>query len=171
VKVIGLTGSSGSGKTTLLTAMTRVLVADGLTVSTVKHAHHGFDIDQPGKDSYRHREAGAREVLVASGARWALMHELDGPEPSLPELLGRLSPVDVVIVEGFKSNPHPKIEVWRQSLNRPPMWPERNDIVAVASDVRIPSCDKVILQLNDAKAIVTWMLRFLETDAAMQHPA
>jgi molybdopterin-guanine dinucleotide biosynthesis protein B len=150
--------------------MTRLLVADGLTVSTVKHAHHGFDLDQPGKDSFRHREAGAREVLVASGARWALMHELDGPEPALPDLLRRLSPVDIVIVEGFKSNPHPKIEVWRPSLDRAPLWPQRNDIVAVATDVRIPDCGKAVLQLNDTKAIVTWMLRFLETDAALQHP-
>lgn len=167
--MIGITGWSGSGKTTLLTAMTRELVARGLTVSTVKHAHHGFDIDKPGKDSYRHREAGAREVLVSSGLRWALMHELDGPEPSLPELLRQLSPVDIVLVEGFKTNPHPKIEVYRPSIDQPPLWPGRDDIVAVATNVPIPDCGRPILKLDDPQAIVAWMLRFLQRDAAVQH--
>src|ERR1700751_3751866 len=132
--IFGLAGWSGSGKTTLLTAVIPELVARGLTVSTIKHAHHEFDIDRPGKDSWRHRQAGAREVLVASSVRWALMHEVEGEEPSLADLLLRLAPVDLVVVEGFKANPHPKIEVHRPALGKPPMWPGRADIVAVASD-------------------------------------
>ncbi len=163
MKLIGLTGWSGSGKTTLLTAMTRALVARGITVSTVKHAHHDFDLDKPGKDSFRHREAGAREVLVASGKRWALLRELDGPEPGLPELVARMSPVDLVIVEGFKANPHPKIEVFRPSVRQAPMWPGRADIVAVASDADLEAGGRPVLPLNDPAAIVDWTLRFLET--------
>lgn len=167
---MGVTGWSGSGKTTLLTALLPLLTARGLSVSTIKHAHHGFDLDRPGKDSFRHREAGAREVLVASGARWALMHELApaetaAGEPGLAFLLGRLSPVDLVLVEGFKSNPHPKIEVHRPDLERPPIWPGRADIVAVASDRPPQACDKPVLPLNDPPRIVDWMLHFLATIA------
>jgi molybdopterin-guanine dinucleotide biosynthesis protein B len=169
VKLIGLTGWSGSGKTTLLTALLPLLIARGLSVSTVKHAHHGFDVDRPGKDSFRHREAGAREVLVASARRWALMHEIDGPEPALPDLLARLAPVDLVLVEGFKANPHPKIEVHRPSTGAEPMWPERPDIVAVASDAPLRDCNRMELPLNDPAAIVDWMLRFLSFNAAMPH--
>ena len=112
MRVFGLAGWSGSGKTTLMTALIPEFVARGLAVSTIKHAHHAFDIDQPGKDSWRHRQAGAREVIVASNRRWALMRELrEAPEPSLDELLQKMSPVDLVHVEGFKRHPHPKIEV------------------------------------------------------------
>ena len=114
MKVIGIVGWSGSGKTTLLTRLIPLLRAEGLTVSTVKHTHHGFDMDRPGKDTYRHREAGAREVLVAAGSRWALLHEVAGPEPGLPDLLTRLEPVDLVLVEGFKTHPFPKLEVHRR---------------------------------------------------------
>ena len=119
MKVLGIVGWSGSGKTTLLTALLPLLRARGLTVSTVKHTHHGFDMDRPGKDTYRHREAGAHEVLVAAGTRWALLHEVIGPEPSLPELLARMQPVDLVLVEGFKTHPFPKLEVHR------PRWASR----------------------------------------------
>lgn len=163
MKIFGLTGWSGSGKTTLLTALIPVLTASGRTVSTIKHAHHGFDLDQPGKDSWRHREAGAQEVLVASATRWALLHELRGPEPPLPDLLHRLAPVDIVLVEGFKANPHPKLEVYRPTLEKPPMWPERPDIVAVASDTVLPGCDRPVLPLDDPPAVAGWLLRFLET--------
>lgn len=164
MKLIGLTGWSGSGKTTLLVEMLRILVARGVTVSTLKHAHHKFDVDKPGKDSFRHREAGARETLVSSGTRWALMHELGGrPEPSLGELLAHLGPVDLVIVEGFKTNPHPKIEVFRPSLGDPPIWPDRPDIVAVASDEPLPGCNRPQLPLNDPEAVVDWTLRFLQS--------
>src|SRR5216684_3398913 len=120
MRIFGLAGWSGSGKTTLMTTLIPEFVSRGVTVSTVKHAHHSFDIDQPGKDSWRHRQAGAREVMVSSARRWALMHELRGDaEPSLDALVTRLSPVDVVIVEGFKRHPHPKLEVHRPSLGKP----------------------------------------------------
>jgi molybdopterin-guanine dinucleotide biosynthesis protein B len=159
VKVIGIVGWSGSGKTTLLTGLIPLLRAKGLSVSTVKHTHHGFDMDRPGKDTYRHREAGAREVLVAAGTRWALLHEVIGPEPGLPDLLTRLEPVDLVLVEGFKSHPFPKLEVHRPALGKPPIWPEQPDIVAIASDGSI-SADRPILPLNDHAAIAAWLLDF-----------
>ena len=166
--VLGLTGWSGSGKTTLLTALIPRFVASGLSVSTIKHAYHGFDLDQPGKDSWRHRQAGAREVLVASSVRWALMHEVVGQEPGLPELLQRLAPVDLVIVEGFKANPHPKIEVHRPALGKPPIWPGRSDIVAVACDDAPANDPPHLLPLNDPAAIVDWALTYLHFHA-VQH--
>ena len=139
MRLIGLSGWSGAGKTTLLARLIPELVGRGLTVSTLKHAHHAFDIDKPGKDSYVHREAGATEVLIASGRRFALMHELRGaPEPTLPELLARLAPVDLVLVEGFKRGPHPKIEIFRAANGKPPIHPEDPFVVAVASDVPLP---------------------------------
>jgi molybdopterin-guanine dinucleotide biosynthesis protein B len=161
LKVLGIVGWSGSGKTTLLTAMLPLLLARGVTVSTVKHTHHGFDMDRPGKDTYRHREAGAREVLVASGERWALLHEVTGPEPRLPELLARMQPVDLVLVEGFKTHPFPKLEVYRPALGKPPIWHSEPEIVAVAADAPLASCDRTLLPLNDPTAIVEWLLQFL----------
>ena len=135
MRVIGLAGWSGAGKTTLLQRLIPALVAEGLRVSTLKHAHHAFDVDQPGKDSWLHRQAGATEVLIGSSARWALMHELrDAPEPELPELLARLGPVDLVLVEGFKRGPHPKIEVHRHANNKPLLHPGDPTIVAIATD-------------------------------------
>src|SRR5690349_11748987 len=120
MKVIGIAGYSGSGKTTLIEKMIPLLVAEGLRVSLIKHAHHQFDVDQPGKDSYRHRHAGCTEVMVSSPARWALMHEMRGaPEPPLQEQLKRFSPCDLVIVEGYKSEPIPKIEVHRREARAP----------------------------------------------------
>jgi molybdopterin-guanine dinucleotide biosynthesis protein B len=168
MNILGLTGWSGSGKTTLLTALIPRLVAHGLSVSTIKHAYHGFDLDQPGKDSWRHRQAGAREVMVASSVRWALMHEVVGEEPSLPELLQRLTPVDLVIVEGFKANPHPKIEVHRPSLGRPPIWPGRPDIVAVACDGPPAHGAPHALPLNDPAAVADWALHYLQIHAVPQ---
>jgi molybdopterin-guanine dinucleotide biosynthesis protein B len=161
LKVLGIVGWSGSGKTTLLTAMLPLLLARSVTVSTVKHTHHGFDMDRPGKDTYRHREAGAREVLVASGERWALLHEVTGPEPRLPELLARMQPVDLVLVEGFKTHPFPKLEVYRPALGKPPIWHSEPEIVAVAADAPLASCDRTLLPLNDPTAIVEWLLQFL----------
>ena len=135
MRLIGFAGWSGSGKTTLVTSVLPLLTARGWRVSTIKHAHHGFDLDQPGKDSFRHREAGAAEVLIASEKRWAIMHELRGaPEPELEELLRHLAPVDLVIVEGFKRSAYPKIEVHRPSVGKPPLWPDDPNIIAVASD-------------------------------------
>ena len=136
MRVIGFAGWSGAGKTTLLKRLIPTLASTGLRVSTLKHAHHAFDIDTPGKDSWEHRQAGATEVLIGSASRWALMHELRGAaEPGLVELLRRLSPVDLVLVEGFKRGPHPKIEVHRHANGKPFLHPEDPSIVALASDV------------------------------------
>ena len=157
MKIIGLVGWSGSGKTTLLTELLPLLRSAGLSVSTVKHTHHGFDMDRPGKDSYRHREAGAHEVMVSGGKRWALLHEVTGPEPTLPDLLARMTPVDIVLVEGFKSHPCPKLEVHRPALGKPPIWPEQPDIVAVAANAPI-ECDRTLLPLNEPRRIAAWML-------------
>lgn len=140
MRVIGLAGWSGAGKTTLLTRLIPCLARRGIGVSTLKHAHHRFDLDTPGKDSWKHREAGARQVLVSSETRWALLTENRGaPEPDLRFLLGRLSPVDLVIVEGFKRDNHPKIEVHRAENGKPWIHPEDPHIAAVASDVRPPA--------------------------------
>ena len=158
MKVIGFAGWSGAGKTTLLTRLIPHLIAKGLRVSTLKHAHHEFDVDVPGKDSWRHREAGAAEVLVSSGKRWALMHELRGAdEPKLPELLARMSLVDLVIVEGFKRELHPKIEVYRAANGKPPLFPDDSHIVGLATDTafetRLPT-----VQLDDIPAIANMAL-------------
>lgn len=161
MRILGLAGWSGSGKTTLLTALVPLLTARGLSVSTLKHAHHEFDIDRPGKDSWRHREAGAREVMVASSRRWALMHELrGGPEPSLDELAARMSPVDLLLIEGFKRHPHPKIEVHRPSLGKPLLYPDDPYIVALASDEPVPA-PIPLLPLGDPERIVAFILDHL----------
>jgi molybdopterin-guanine dinucleotide biosynthesis adapter protein len=158
MRIIGLAGWSGSGKTTLLARLIPALTARGLTVSTIKHAHHVFDVDQPGKDSHAHREAGATEVLVSSARRWALMHELRGAtEPGLAELVQRLSPVDLVIVEGFKRGPHPKIEVYRASVGKPPLHPDDPRIIAVASDAPLPAPLPVV-PLDAIERIVDFVL-------------
>jgi molybdopterin-guanine dinucleotide biosynthesis adapter protein len=158
MRLIGFAGWSGSGKTTLVTSVLPVLIARGWRVSTIKHAHHGFDLDQEGKDSWRHRAAGASEVLIASETRWAIMHELRGaPEPELEALLAHLSPVDLVIVEGFKRSAYPKIEVHRPALGKPPLYPEDPNIVAVASDspltTRLP-----LLPLDRPEAIADFIM-------------
>lgn len=159
MKVFGITGWSGSGKTTLLVRLIPALVARGLTVSTVKHAHHGFDVDRPGKDSYEHRRAGATEVMIGSANRWALMHELRGvAEPALPELLARMSPVDLILVEGFKRNPHPKLEVWREGTGKAPLFPEDPHILAVASDAPAPGCTLPRFAIDDIEAIASFVL-------------
>ncbi len=138
MKLIGLAGWSGAGKTTLLTRLIPHFSAQGLRVSVIKHAHHQFDVDVPGKDSWRHREAGAAEVLVSSEKRWALMHELRGAgEPRLTLLLDKLSPVDLVVVEGFKREPHRKIEVHRAANGKPLLFPDDPGIVGIATDVPV----------------------------------
>jgi molybdopterin-guanine dinucleotide biosynthesis adapter protein len=160
MKVMGLAGWSGSGKTTLMMRLLPELIGRGLTVSTMKHAHHNFDIDQPGKDSYVHRSAGATEVVVASVNRWALMHENRGaPEPSAVELMRHMTPVDLLIIEGFKREPHPKIEVYRQANGKPLLHPEDPHIVAVASDAALPGVKLPVLALDDIKAIADFVLQ------------
>ena len=154
MRVIGLAGWSGAGKTTLLRRLIPVLVADGLRVSTIKHAHHAFDVDQPGKDSWEHRQAGAQEVLVASANRWALLHELRGEaEPDLADLLMRLSPVDLVLIEGFKRGGQPKLEVFRTANGKPMLHPDDPSVVAVASDSPVPGLALPWLQLDDIEGI------------------
>ncbi len=160
MRLIGLSGWSGAGKTTLLAKLIPELIGRGLSVSTLKHAHHAFDVDTPGKDSWVHREAGATEVLISSGRRFALMHELRGaPEPTLPELLARLAPVDLVLVEGFKRGAHPKIEIFRAENGKPPIHPDDPAVVAVASDVPLPGARVPVVDLDDIAAIADIVVR------------
>jgi len=159
MRVIGLAGWSGSGKTTLLTRAIPRLTARGLRVSTLKHAHHAFEIDQPGKDSFEHRAAGATEVLVGAASRWALVHELRGEdEPGLPALLKRLSPVDLVLIEGYKAAAHPKLEVHRAAVGKPLLHPDDPHIVAIAADGPLPEATVPVIDLNDIEAIVDMLL-------------
>jgi len=159
MKIIGLAGWSGSGKTTLLCRLIPLLVSRGYRVSTIKHAHHAFDVDTPGKDSYEHRQAGATEVLVSSANRWALMHEHRGePEPSLTDLLRHLTPVDLLIVEGFKREPHDKIEVFRRSLGKPLIAGEDPHVIAVASDGPVPESARPLLALNDIEGLADFVV-------------
>ena len=153
MKVIGLAGWSGAGKTTLLTRLIPYLIAEDLRVSVIKHAHHDFDVDVPGKDSWLHRQAGAGEVLVSSGRRWALMHELgDAAELKLPELLAKLARTDLVIVEGFKSERFRKIEVHRAGNGKPTLFPDDPDIVGVATDTKVET-SLPVAHLDDIAAI------------------
>jgi molybdopterin-guanine dinucleotide biosynthesis adapter protein len=159
MKIFGFAGWSGSGKTTLIERLIPLVVARGLKVSLIKHAHHTFDVDQPGKDSYRHRHAGCSEVLVSSSRRWALMHELRGAaEPGFADLVAHVSPCDLLLVEGFKREKLPKLEVYRGSVGEPLIHPHDADIVAVASDARL---DTRLPQfhLDDAPAIADFILR------------
>ena len=163
-KVIGFAGFSGSGKTTLLEKVIPLLSARGLRIAVIKHAHHKFDIDKPGKDSFRHREAGAGEVLVVSGFRWALMHELvDEAEPTLQELCSRLSPCDLVIVEGYKFSEIPKFEVHRSVTGHPHLYPEDKNIIALVTDVRsdipLPQLD-----VNEPQQVADFILHHFSLD-------
>src|SRR4051812_33391451 len=160
MRIIGLAGWSGSGKTTLLAKLIPRFTARGLAVSTVKHAHHHFDIDQPGKDSHSHRMAGATEVLISSQRRWALMHELrDAAEPALGALLQRLSPVDLVLIEGYKRAPHPKLEVHRAVLGKPLLALDDPTIVAIAAQVPLPAAAVPVIDLDDVDGIIEILLR------------
>ncbi len=159
MKMLGLAGWSGSGKTSLMMRLLPELIARGISVSTMKHAHHDFDIDQPGKDSYVHRSAGAREVLVASTQRWALMHEHRGEaDPSAAELMRHMTPVDLLLIEGFKREPHDKIEVYRSANGKPLLHPEDPHIVAVASDVALPATALPVIDLADIRAIADFVV-------------
>jgi molybdopterin-guanine dinucleotide biosynthesis protein B len=159
LRVIGLAGWSGAGKTTLVEKLIPELTGRGLSVSTMKHAHHNFDVDKPGKDSFVHRQAGAHEVLIASANRFALMHELRGaPEPGLQDLVGRLSPVDLLIIEGYKTAPHPKIEIWRAANDKGFLHPGDATIRAIAADEALPDLPIPRVDLNDVKAIADVIL-------------
>ncbi|RMF41795.1 MAG: molybdopterin-guanine dinucleotide biosynthesis protein B [Alphaproteobacteria bacterium] len=167
MKVFGIAGWKNSGKTGLTERLVTEITARGYTVSTVKHAHHTVDIDQPGRDSYRHRRAGAREVLLVSSRRWALMHELrDAPEPDLADLLARLSPVDLVLIEGYKHGPHPKIEAHRAETGKPLMAPEDPAIRAIASDIDLPDAPVPVLALDDTATIADFVLRAVGLEPA-----
>ena len=167
MRVFGIVGWKNNGKTTLVVRLVERLTGQGLRVSTIKHAHHSLDLDQPGKDSYRHRSAGASEVLLATARRWMLVHELrDAPEPELAELLARMAPVDLVIVEGFKRHPHPKIEVHRGERATPLLALEDPTVVAVASDVPLPDCPVPVIPLDDVAAAGRIILQTLELGPA-----
>ena len=166
MRIIGIAGYSGSGKTTLIEKVIPLLVAEGLRVSLVKHAHHEFDVDQPGKDSYRHRHAGCTEVLVSSSKRWALMHELrGGAEETLQELLKHLSPCDLVIVEGYKNEPIPKLEVHRRASPTPLLYPDDANVVAVATDEPLET-DLPQIDVDDAAAVCRFILKHLGLNRA-----
>ena len=159
MKVIGLAGWSGAGKTTLLTRAIPLLIARGLRVSVIKHAHHKFDVDVPGKDSWLHREAGAEEVLVSSGKRWALMHELrDAQEPPVLELLKKMSRVDLVVIEGYKTDSHRKIEVHRAANGKPLLFPQDAAIVGIVTDIAVATALPTA-HLDDIPAVATMMQR------------
>lgn len=159
MKVLGLAGWSGAGKTTLLAKLIPALTAHGIRVSTMKHAHHAFDVDTPGKDSYVHRAAGATEVMVASGRRWALMHELRGePEPGAAELIRHMTPVDLLLIEGFKNEPHEKLEVYRESNGKPLLSAGDATFVAILSDGPVPQTPLRVIDLNDIAAIAAFVM-------------
>lgn len=163
MRIIGLAGWSGAGKTTLVSRLIPALVARGLSVSTIKHAHHRFDIDQPGKDSYAHRIAGSRETIVSSANRFALIHELrQTPEWPLRDLLGKLAPVDLVLIEGFKREKHPKIEIYRAANGKPPLHPEDAMIGAIATDVAFPGVPLPQVGLDDIEAIANLATQLAE---------
>src|SRR3569833_1909312 len=154
MKVLGIVGWSGSGKTLLFLLLFFVFLCCGLKVATLKHAHHNYDVDKPGKDSYEHRKAGASEVIVSSALRWAQMHEVvDGKEATLAELLQRLSPCDVVLVEGFKTDRHPKLEVFRTETRKPALYPEDDRIIAVASDQSLSDATVPVVDLNNVETV------------------
>jgi molybdopterin-guanine dinucleotide biosynthesis adapter protein len=160
MKILGLGGWSGAGKTTLLSKLIPELIRRGVTVSTMKHAHHGFDVDQPGKDSYVHRQAGATEVLVASEKRWALMHELrEVHEPTATDLAKHMSPVDLLLVEGFKREPHDKLEIYRAENNKPLLSTGDPTYVAILTDTPVSDIKLPVIDLNDVAAIADFIVQ------------
>lgn len=164
MKVLGLAGWSGSGKTTLVCKLIPELTARGVTVSTIKHAHHAFDVDKPGKDSYEHRAAGASQVLVSSAKRWALMTEHRGaPEPILSELIKEMQPVDILIIEGFKKDNHPKLEIHRPAVGKPMLWPGDPAIIGIASDEEVTGTALPVVDLNDIAAVADFVLAHAES--------
>ena len=172
MSIFGLVGWSGSGKTTLMVRLLPELVDRGYRVSSMKHSHHGFDVDRPGKDSYRHREAGATEVMVSSSRRWALMHELrDQPEPAVETLIARMTEVDLLLIEGFKRHQHPKLEVHRPRLGKPLMAGSDPWVVAVASDAPVPASRVPVLDLDDIPAIGDFIVDHCGLGDSVRHGA
>ncbi len=166
MKRFGIAGWSGSGKTTLVRRLVPELIGRGFTVSTVKHAHHDFDIDRPGKDSYEHRAAGAHEVMVASSVRWALMHECRGEaEASLADLVGRMATVDLILIEGFKSERYDKIEVHRPSLGNKLLCTNDAGVVALASDAPVEGTGLAVFDLDDVATIADFIIAHCQLDA------
>ena len=160
MKIFGLAGWSGSGKTTLIVNLIPELVGRGLSVSTMKHAHHDFDIDQPGKDSYEHRQAGASEVMISASKRWALMHEVRNEgEPCVDDLIARLTPVDLLLVEGFKWHAHAKMEIHRPVLGKPLLQNDDPHIIAVASDQNIENLSVPVFDLNNIIGIADFIIK------------
>ena len=160
MRIIGLAGWSGSGKTTLITKLIPLLIGRGIKVSTLKHAHHGFDLDRPGKDSFFHRAAGATEVIISSAKRWAILHELrEEPEWDLRGLVAKMSPVDLVLVEGFKRDAFPKLEIHRAANGKPLIHPEDPHIVAIASDIALLQAKVPVIDLNDVESIADLLLK------------
>ena len=160
MQIFGLAGWSGSGKTTLIVKLIPELVGRGLSVSTMKHAHHEFDIDQPGKDSYEHRHAGASEVIISASRRWALMHEVrNEKEPSVDELISRMTPVDLLLVEGFKWHAHPKMEIHRPAIGKPLLQNNDPEIIAVASDEKLTNLSVPVFDLNDIMGIADFIIK------------
>ncbi|HEY4981635.1 MAG TPA: molybdopterin-guanine dinucleotide biosynthesis protein B [Pseudolabrys sp.] len=160
MRIIGLAGWSGSGKTMLITKLIPRLLARGLRVSTLKHAHHGFDLDKPGKDSFVHRAAGATEVIISSAKRWAILHELrEEGEWDMGALVARMSAVDLVLVEGFKRDAFPKLEIHRAENGKPLLHPEDPHIIAVACDSALPASTVPVIDLNDIDAIADLLLK------------
>jgi molybdopterin-guanine dinucleotide biosynthesis protein B len=167
MQIFGLAGWSGSGKTTLVTRLVPELTRHNLTVSTMKHAHHSFDLDQPGKDSWRHRQAGASEVMIASERRWALIHEHRGaPEPTLESLIRQMTPVDLLLVEGWKRGNHAKLEVHRPALGKPLLCRDDPHIVAVASDAPVSGLAIPLFALDDVATIAGFILEHCRLKAA-----
>jgi len=176
MKIFGLVGWSGSGKTTLVVQVLPLLIERGITVSTMKHTHHKFDLDRPGKDSHNHRLAGAAEVMLTSSTRWALLHELnDDPEPSPEEMLRHMTPVDLVLIEGFKTYPHPKIEVHRPSLGKPLLAASDVSVVAVATDEsmdgRLGERIVPVLDLNNVRGVADFIVSHVGLDPEIRNGA
>ena len=162
MNVFGITGWKNAGKTGLMERLVKEIIGRGYTVSTLKHAHHTFDVDHPGKDSHRHRIAGASQVLLASTERWALMNEHRGTqEPSLPELLAKLDPVDLILIEGWKRDSHPKVEAWRAETGNPLIAPNDQTILAVASDIGL-EIDRPVFDLDDTAVVADFILEYLD---------
>lgn len=159
MKVYGVIGWKNAGKTTLMERLVSTITAGGHRVSTIKHVHHDVDLDQPGKDTFRHRAAGAEEVILASASRFALLREHRGAEPPLAQVLARLAPVDLVLVEGYKRDSHPKVEVWRKGATQPLIQPGDPTIRAVATDADLTGLTVPVLDLNDPAAIAAFILR------------